>query len=136
MKNTQIFLLADQLKAAKDKKKDLDKQSKELSSEIEKLDLALSDAMAEEECARFSRNGSTFYLNSRLFASPAAGCKNEMISALKQNGYADIVTETVNANTLASFLKEQMALNNDVIPKWIVNVVNTFEKTSVGIRKG
>ena len=58
-----------------------------------------------------------------------------MIMALKANGYGDIVTETVNANTLASFVKEQMALNNDVAPAWLTDVVSTFEKVSVGIRK-
>lgn len=136
MENSQIFSLADQLKAAKELKKEVDAQSKEIGVEIEKLDLALSDAMAQAECDRFSRNGSTFYLSSRLFASPVAGCRDEMISVLKAHGYADIVTETVNANTLASFIKEQDALNNDAIPDWLTDVVNTYEKTSVGIRKG
>ena len=136
IKNAQIFTLADDLKAAKEKKKELEVQTKEIGAEIEKLDRALSDAMAEAECDRFSRNGSMFYLSSRLFASPAAGRKDEMISALKQNGYADIVTETVNANTLASFVKEQMAVNDDAVPKWLSDGINTFEKISVGIRKG
>ena len=134
--DNKIFELADQLKAAKDKKKELDAEMKELGAEIEQLDLALSDAMAEAECERFSRNGSTFYLNTRLFASPMAGQKEAMFQALKDNGYGEIVTETVNANTLASFVKEQMAENGDVVPDWIADVVNTFEKVSVGIRKG
>ena len=134
--DNKIFDLADQLKAAKDKKKDLDAQIKEVTAAIEQLDLALSDAMAEAECERFSRNGSTFYLNTRLFASPVAGRKEELFQALKDNGFGEIVTETVNANTLASFVKEQMSLNNDEIPEWISEVVSTFEKVSVGIRKG
>lgn len=132
----RIFDLADQLKAAKDKKKELDAESKELGAKIEELDLALSDAMADAECERFSRNGSTFYLNTRLYASPIAGQKEAMFQALKENGYGGLVTETVNANTLASFVKEQMAENNDEVPAWISAVVNTFEKVSVGIRKG
>ena len=133
--NNKIFDLADQLKAAKDKKKELDAQVKELGSEIERLDLALSDAMTEAECERFSRNGTTFYLNTRLFASPMAGRKEDMFQALKSNGYAELVTETVNANTLASFVKEQKELNNDEIPDWISSVVSVFEKVSVGVRK-
>lgn len=133
--DNRIFELADQLKAAKDKKKELDAEVKELGAKIDELDLALSDAMAEAECERFSRNGNTFYLNTRLFASPIAGQKEAMFAALKDNGYGEIVTETVNANTLASFVKEQMAENNDEIPEWIAQVVNTFEKVSVGIRK-
>lgn len=134
--NNKIFDLADQLKVAKDKKKELDTQVKELGAEIERLDLALSDAMTEAECEIFSRNGTTFYLNTRLFASPMAGRKEDMFQALKSNGYAELVTETVNANTLASFVKEQKELNNDEIPDWISSVVSVFEKVSVGVRKG
>lgn len=136
MDNKQLFEMADRLKALKDEKKDLDTRSKELSAEIDRLDIELSDAMAEAECERFCRNGNTFYLSNRLFASPAAGRKDEMILALKNNGYGDIVTETVNANTLASFIKEQMAENNDRVPAWLTDCVHTYEKVSVGIRKG
>lgn len=132
----KIFELADRLKAAKDEKKELDAQVKEVTAAIEQLDLALSDAMAEAECERFSRNGSTFYLNTRLYASPVAGHKEELFRALKENGYGEIVTETVNANTLASFVKEQMSLHDEELPAWIAQVVTTFEKVSVGIRKG
>ena len=109
---------------------------KDVTARIEETDLQLSDAMADAECDRFSRNGNTFYLNTRLFASPMSGCKDNMIFALKNNGYGEIVTETVNANTLSSFVKEQMANNFDEVPAWLAEVVNTFEKTSVGIRKG
>ena len=136
MTTQEIFGMADKLKAAKDRKKELDAQVKEVNAEIEELDLALSDAMAEAELDRFSRNGNTFYLNTRLFASPAAGRKEELMQLLKDQGYGSIVVETVNANTLASFVKEQMAENNDEIPDWLSEVVSTFEKVSVGVRKG
>lgn len=131
-----IFSLADQLKELKDRKKDLEAEVKAIVAEIDRLDLELSDAMAEAECERFSHGGNTFYLNTRLFASPAADRKDDMIIALKYNGYGDIVTETVNTNTLASFVKEQKALNADEVPAWLADVVNIHEKVSVGIRKG
>lgn len=92
--------------------------------------------MADQEVERFSRNGHTFYINSRTFASPAGGKRDEMITALKDNGYGDIVTETVNANTLSSFVKEQTALNDGVTPAWLNDVVTIYERISVGIRKG
>lgn len=136
MTNQEIFEMADKLKAAKNRKKELDAQVKEVNAEIESLDLALSDAMAEAELDRFSRNGSTFYLNTRLFASAAAGRKDDLMQVLKDQGYGSIVVETVNTNTLASFVKEQMAANEDVIPEWMSDVVSTFEKVSVGVRKG
>ncbi len=136
MDNKELFELADQLKAARDRKKDLEAQTKENNAEIERLDLALSEGMAEAECDRFSRNGFTFYLNSRLYASATGGQKEEMMQALKANGHGSLVTETVNANTLASFCKEQMAANDDELPKWLSDVVTTYEKVSVGVRKG
>ena len=135
MEETETFKMADELKAAKDEKKELEAKTKEVNARIEELDRELSDAMADAECDKFTRNGSTFYLNSRLYASPAAGGRDALIHALKDNGYGSIVTETVNANTLASFCKEQMTANEDELPEWLSGVVNTFEKVTVGIRK-
>ena len=136
MQNEKIFELADKLKAMKEEKKALDAQVKEMGAEIEKLDLQLSDAMAEAELDRFSRNGNTFYLSTRLYASPIAGKKDALFEALEENGFGSLITRTVNANTLSSFVKEQMAENDDEVPEWLTEKISTFEKVSVGIRKG
>ncbi len=134
--NTSLFEMADRLKAAKDRKKQLDAEVKEVGAEITELETQLSEAMAEQEVDRFSRNGSLFYLSSRMFASPKAGLKDDMIAALRENGYGGIVTETVNANTLASFAKERMAeTETGELPDWLDAVVSTYEKISVGVRK-
>ena len=135
MDNVQILQMADQYRAMQEQKKELDAKVKSLGEEIRKLDLALSDAMAEAELDRFSRNGTTFYLKSRLFAAPVAGKKEDMMRALKANGYGSIVTETVNANTLASFIKEQRELTGKEVPEWLGDTVNTFERICVGMRK-
>ncbi len=135
MENKQIFELADRLKEMQEKKKALEKLVKELSSEIDVLDTELSDAMTEAELDRFSRNGSTFYLKSRLFASPVAGYKDQMIEALRKNGYGSLIVETVNAQTLSSFIKEQREANEGNDPAWLNGTVSVFEKVSVGIRK-
>lgn len=113
MENTQIFEMADRLKTLQEQKKDLEAQTKALGAEIAELDEQISDAMTEAELDRSSRNGSTFYLKSRLFASPASGRKDEMMQALKGNGYGSLVVETVNANTLAAFIKEQREATDD-----------------------
>ena len=135
MENTKIFEMADRLKTLQEQKKDLEARAKALGAEITDFDLQLSDAMTEAELDRFSCNGSTFYLQSRWFASPAAGRKDEMMQALKENGYGSLVTETVNANTLASFIKEQREITGEEIPEWLGDIVSTYEKVSVGIRK-
>jgi hypothetical protein len=58
-----------------------------------------------------------------------------MVVALKENGYGSLVTETVNANTLASFIKEQRETTGEDVPAWLGDTVHTHEKVSVGIRK-
>ena len=136
--SSELFELADSLKEKKSLKKELEEQTKAVNKEIEELDQRLSDAMAEAECPNFSHSGSTFYLNTRLYASPKAGLKEDMIAALRAHGFGDLVSETVNANTLASFCKEQIAESGEAeaLPEWLSDVVNTFDKVTVGIRKG
>ena len=135
MEKSIIFEMADRLKSLKKQKKDREDSVKALGSEIEELDRQLSDAMTEAELDSFSRNGSTFYLHSRLYASPSAGRKDAMMQALKQNGYGSLVVESVNSNTLSSFVREQMEANEGNIPSWLGDTVSTYEKISVGIRK-
>ena len=135
MENKEIFDMADRLKALQEQKKNLEAESKSIAAKIEELDAKLSDAMADAELDRFSRNGITFYLKSRLFASPAAGRKDEMMQALKENGYGSLVVETVNTQTLASFIKEQRDITGADMPDWLDGTVNAFEKVSVGVRK-
>lgn len=134
--NNRIFHLADRLTDAREWKKHLEDQLKAVKSEIEEIDRELSDAMAEAEVPNFSRSGHTFYLSTRLYASPQAGRKEEMLDALTEHGYGDLITRTVNANSLSSFVKEQREANEDEIPGWLTEVVNAYEKTSVGVRRG
>lgn len=136
MENKAIFEMADKLKAAKELKRDLESQVKEVNAEIDALNRDLSSAMTEEQLEKFSRNGSTFYLSSRLYASPASGQKDDLMQRLKDHGYGSIVIETVNSNTLSSFVAEQASVNDDQVPDWLSEVLNVYEKVSVGVRKG
>ena len=138
MGNDQIFQLADRLKELRDRKAELEDTLKAVNAEIDDTDKALSDQMAEAEVPKFSRSGMTFYLKSRLFASPQAGKKGDMFAALREHGFGDLITENVNANTLSSFCKEQIEQSGEAeaLPEWLSAVVSTYEKTSVGVRKG
>lgn len=138
MGNEQIFILADRLKELKDRKKDLEEEKKAVNAEIEEIDRMLSDLMANAEVSKFSRNGSTFYLTTKLMASPISGQRDELFAALRAHGYGDLVIETVNANSLNSFCREQIEQSGEAecLPEWLSEVVSTYEKTSVGVRKG
>lgn len=131
-----LFELADKLKDAKARKKELEEETKANNALIDELEKQLAEEMADKEVDRFSRSGSLFFLSSRLFASPKAGEKDAMISALRANGYGDLVTESVNANTLAAFAKERIAEDESgELQAWLGEVITTYEKISVGIRK-
>ena len=61
--------------------------------------------------------------------------KDELFAALRSEGFGDLIYETVNANSLSAFVKEQISENGDALPEWLTGLVNVFEKTTVGVRK-
>lgn len=129
-----IFSLADRLKDLKQHKKELESEIKALNAEIEETEAKLAELMLEEEMQNFTRNGRMFYLNTKVYASAVAERKAELYEWLKENGYGNLVYETVNANSLAAFVREQLE-EADELPEGLAEMVNVFEKTTVGIRK-
>jgi len=135
MNNDRMFELADELKSLRDLKADLEKQVKDVTAKIDETDYRLSEIMAETETQNFTRAGTMFYLTTKTRASAAAGVKDNLFTALREQGFGDLVYETVNANTLSSFVKEQIEGNGDTLPGWLTGLVNVFDKTTVSVRK-
>ena len=135
MDSEKMFEMADRLRGLRDKKAELEKRIKEINGEIDDTDFRLSELMAETETQNFTRAGMMFCLTSKTRASAAAGRKDELFAALRGEGFGDLVYETVNANSLSAFVKEQIEENGDVLPEWLDGLVNVFEKTSVSLRK-
>ena len=135
MDTNTMFDLADELKQLRDLKADLEQQVKDITAKIDETDYRLSEVMAETETQNFTRSGTMFCLTTKTRASATAGVKEELFEALRTNGYGDLVYETVNANSLSSFVKEQIEGNNDSLPEWLIGLVNVFDKTTVGVRK-
>ena len=135
MESNDLFVLADELRALKEAKKYAEQELKEITEEIDRVDAALTEQMIANETQNFTRNGTMFCLTSTTRASAAAGRKDDLFAALRDAGFGDLVYETVNANSLSAFVKEQTAENEDVLPNWLDGLVNVFEKTTVGVRK-
>lgn len=135
MDQTPMFELADKLKALRERKDELEAELKQLNADIDNADWHLANMMGESETQNFTRAGTVFCLTTKLRASAAAGRRSELFDALRAEGYGDLVTETVNANSLSSFVKEQISENGDELPHWLDGIVNVFEKTTVGVRK-
>ena len=135
MESNELFALADQLRELKETKKYAEQELKEITEEIDRIDAALAEQMIASETQNFTRNGTMFCLTSTMRASAAAGRKDDLFAALREAGFGDLVYETVNANSLSAFVKEQTTENEDVLPQWLDGLVNVFEKTTVGVRK-
>lgn len=135
MQTQNMYELAERLKQLREKKKAAEQQLKDVHAEIEKTEYQLSMQMAETETQNFTRAGTMFALTTKIRASAVAGRKEELYVALKENGYNDLVYETVNANSLSAFVKEQISENQDTIPDWLNGLVHVYEQTAVSVRK-
>lgn len=131
----KMFELADRLKALRDEKKDAEQSLKELNTTIDEVDFQLASLMADTETQNFTRSGVMFCLTTATRASAAADRKDDLFEALRTEGFGNLIYETVNANSLSAFVKEQTAENDDALPDWLSGLVNVFEKTTVGVRK-
>jgi len=135
MESNDLFALSDELRELKETKKRLEDELKAVGLEIDRVDAALAQRMADTETQNFTRNGTMFCLTNTTRASATTGRKDELFDALRAAGYGDLVYETVNANSLSAFVKEQTTENGDSLPKWLDGLVTVFEKTTVGVRK-
>jgi hypothetical protein len=133
--SNRLFELADKLKALRDQKQETEQLLKDINEKIDETDYQLSELMAENEMQNFSRSGTMFYLTTTTRASTVAGSKDKLYAALRSKGYGDLVYETVNANSLSSFIKERMGENEDKLPGWLIGIVNVYDKTTVGVKK-
>ena len=131
---SSIFQLADRLKQLKNQKKVLEGELKSNNAEMEAVGDELSQAMLDEEMANFVRSGQMFYLTTKLYANADKDRKQELFQWLKQNDYGDMVQESVNANTLAAFVRELLD-ERDKLPAELEDLITIHERTLVAMRK-
>lgn len=134
MNSKDMHDLAIKLKSLRDEKTELETRLKEINAEIDTVDFELATMMTDSETQNFTIAGTMFCLTNKVRASAVADRKEELYDTLRSEGYGDLVYETVNANSLSAFVKEQMEEHDDV-PEWLNGLVNVFEKTTVGVRK-
>ena len=130
-----IFSLSDKLKALRDEKTELENRQKVVEKEIKETDEAMVALMIDVETPNFTRAGFTFSLTTTTRASAVADSKTELFETLKKEGYGDLVYETVNANSLSAFVREQIENNEDELPDWLEGLVNVYDQRRIGVRK-
>jgi hypothetical protein len=135
MQENEILRLAEHYKLLRQEKEQTEEHLKALNSQIEQTVYKLSELMLENDMPGFKHKGAQYSLSTVTRASAIAGAKEELYQALRENGFGDLVYETVNANSLSSFVREQTELNGDTLPEWLLGKVNVYEKTTVKLQK-
>src|SRR5690606_12416821 len=105
---TEVLELADRLADLRVRTGRLTHELKAVNAEIENVDRRLAEAMTLEELQSFSRDGRLFYLKTETYVSPTAGARPRLIEWLKENGFGDIVQETVHHRTLSATVREML----------------------------
>ena len=102
------------------------------------LEIELVEAFTEAGTQSVNLDGKTIYLHRSTFAQRKAGFDSEDIKvALRACGAAELVTETVNANTLSAWVRELVEAAEDGrgpgLPEAAAEVLELGERYAVRI---
>ena len=75
-------------------------------------------------------DNTTLYCKTNLYASISKANKKEGFEWLENNGYEDLIQESVNARTLAATIKEFLATGGE-----LPSCISTTVKNTIGIKK-
>ena|GEM_PF-602428 len=133
-----LFTLADRLRELRDEKGSFAAMLKEINGEIEDVEAQLAAEMLEAECPNFTRGGRQFIMTTTTRWSAETDCKDALYAALKEHGYEHLFS--VNAQTLGSFVKEQVAETADEsgethIPDWLTGLVKSYDDVGITVKK-
>ena len=103
----KLFELADRLKALRDEKKDVEQSLKDINAVLEEVDAALAQLMTDTETQNFTRSGTMFCLTNTTRASATSDRKDDLFGHCTE-GHGGLIYETVNANSLSAFVREQI----------------------------
>lgn len=120
----------------REQKARLEEALKETSENIDFVQGQVIESMLEEEITSMKYNGYSFSPGMKVYASVAAN--SEGIQWLKDRGMADIVSETVHAQRLSSFVKEYMSEHNILtaadLPEDFRDNIKVYDKPTLSIR--
>lgn len=133
---SKVSELADLYAKAVQDKKQLEAQLEDVKKIASRYKEALVDAMLEEETTSIGRNGKKFTLVQKTKYSKRGGMDEALFEMLREQSMGDIITETVNANTLNAALHNVAAENGGELPEEWNGCVNSYEYTDIRMTKG
>ena len=137
MTTTDLFPIADRLRALREQRTDIKAALSGLEDEIKSVERELSDAMAAAECQNFTRDGNMFILTTTEYWSAVVSRKDDLYAALRKNGHGYLFK--VNATELCGFIRNAVSATEDEngethVPGWLAGLVKCHEKPGISMR--
>ena len=127
--------LADQYINQDQHVKELEDELKVAKAAREETMNTLAEAMADEEMQSINKRGKTLYLAETISVTVPAENKDALITALKKQGYGELIRPNVSSQTLTALVKELSGDEDVTVPEWLEGIVTLYKAPKVGIRK-
>lgn len=135
----QLLEMIDQYKELLDRKDTLKEEVSNNNKAIEELKKEITQVMIDEECPSISRNGFKYSLQEKTMYSKKAeetlaASGIEFFEVLRNEGFGDLIMETVNARTLSSTLSAYVRENGE-LPEDLAECVSVYETYDIMKRR-
>jgi len=128
-KNTLVGKLKSFLEL-KNLKEELEKELKQIQKKYDITEEKLFDLMFDLDIQSVEIEGKKVYR--KVSQYPRIINQEDFFQWLRDNGYAELIKETVNAQTLGSWYREYISEHEDASFEEMLDV---FEKKGLGVRK-
>lgn len=117
--------------------KELEDEVKVAKATLTEIETALVDSMVDKEYQSINKNGNVLYLRVQTNVTTPAENKDALITALKKQGYSDLIKPNISAQTLTALVKE-LAVDPDEVelPEWLNGICTLYKTTRIGKQKG
>ena len=123
-----------------DKKDQLAQDTKDNNAAIDKLKAEIAETMIDEDIPSQGYGDYVYSLQDKIKYSKRGEAELQekgldFFEVLREQGFGDIIKETVNANTLQSTMKAVADENDGELPPELDEIVSSYEMTDLSRRK-
>ena len=123
-----------------DKKDQLAQDTKDNNAAIDKLKEEIAETMIDEDIPSQGYGDYVYSLQDKIKYSKRGEAELQekgldFFEVLREQGFGDIIKETVNANTLQSTMKAVADENDGELPPELDEIVSSYEMTDISRRK-
>jgi len=130
-----LYELADQLLKQRKQAAEVEDYKKKINKELKSTEYKLCKLMCDIKQTSFTWGGLRFTLSDTTKYSMIADKKEEIFTALKEHGFEDMITATVDSRKFSTFVREQTENNDWIIPEWLEDFVTPYDWQSCSVTK-